>query len=264
MIQLVCIDVDGTLVGTGGAIHPDVWRAAHRARAAGVRLAISSGRPGFGLSRQYAERLDPSGWHIFQNGASVMRLPDGLSRSSVIPAALVQSLIARARATGRTFELYSDTEYAVEQVSERARAHAGLLGVPFAPRPLESLSGSVVRAQWLVSAAESVVIDAEPHPGLEIASSTSPVMPETRFMNITAAGVDKASAVRSVALEYGICLDDVMFIGDGWNDLGAMRIVGHPVAMANAEPAVRAIARTIVPDVDAGGVANALALAIPS
>lgn len=260
VIQLVCIDVDGTLVGTGGAVHPGVWLAAERVRAAGVHLAICSGRPGFGLSRQYAERLEPSGWHVFQNGASVMRLSDGLSRSSAISDTLVHSLVARARATGRTFELYTDTEYAVEQLSDRARAHASLLGVPFHPKPFASLTGPIVRAQWLVSPAESVVIDTEPHPGLEITSSTSPVMPDTRFMNITAAGVDKASAVRTVAQEYGICLDDVMFIGDGWNDLGAMRIVGYPVAMANAEPEVRAVARSIVPDVDAGGVCDALAL----
>jgi Cof subfamily protein (haloacid dehalogenase superfamily) len=264
MIQLICIDVDGTLVGTGGAVHPRVWATADRARDAGLHLVLCSGRPGFGLSRGYAERLDPAGWHIFQNGASVLRLSDGLSRSSPIPPALVHSLIARARTTDRTLELYTDSAYAVERVSDRARAHAALLGVPFAPRPLESLASPIVRAQWLVSPEESAVIATEPHAGLEISTSTSPVMPDTRFMNITAAGVDKASAVRAVAREYGTCLDDVMFVGDGWNDAGAMRIVGYPVAMANAEPEVRTIARTIVADVDAGGAADAITLAIDS
>ncbi len=264
MIRLICIDVDGTLVGTGGVVHPGVWEAAVRARAAGLQLVLCSGRPGFGVSRGYAERLDPAGWHIFQNGASILRLSDERSSSSPIPPLLVKSLVARARDTDRTLELYSDSEYAVERVSDRAKAHAVLLGVAFTPRPLESLHEPIVRAQWLVSPDAAAVIGGEPHAGLEITTSTSPVMPDTRFMNITAAGVNKASAVRTVARSYGIALDDVMFVGDGLNDLGAMRIVGYPVAMANAEPEVRAIARTIVADVDAGGAADAITLATGS
>jgi Cof subfamily protein (haloacid dehalogenase superfamily) len=262
MIQLICIDVDGTLVGTGGRVHPRVWAAAEQARAAGVRLALSSGRPGFGLTREYAERLEGDGWHIFQNGASVLRLPGGPSRSSPIDPALIRPLIDGARARDVTLELYTDSEYAVERVSDRARAHAGLLGVPFAPRPLDSLSGAIVRAQWLVSPAQAAILDAEPHAGLEISTSTSPVMPDTCFMNITAAGVDKASALRTVAAAYDIALGDVMFVGDGCNDLAAMRIAGFPVAMANAAAEVRAAARTIVGDVDAGGAADAIGLAL--
>jgi Cof subfamily protein (haloacid dehalogenase superfamily) len=262
MIQLICVDVDGTLVGSGGRVHPRVWAAAERARAAGVRLALSSGRPGFGLTRGLAERLDADGWHIFQNGASVLRLPSGPSRSSPIAPGLIRSLIDDARARDVTLELYTDSEYAVERISDRARAHADLLGVPFAPRSLESLTDPIVRAQWLVSPEQAAALDAESHPGLEISTSTSPVMPDTRFMNITAAGVDKASALRTVATAYDVALDQVMFVGDGCNDVEAMRIAGHPVAMANAAPEARAVARTIVGDVDDGAVADAIGLAL--
>ncbi|HEY4218309.1 MAG TPA: Cof-type HAD-IIB family hydrolase [Gemmatimonadaceae bacterium] len=264
MIKLVCLDVDGTLVGSAGRVHPRVWDAAARARAAGLRLALSSGRPGFGVSREYAERLDGDGWHMFQNGASVLRLPTGVSRSSPIAADLIRSLIARARESDVTLELYTDTEYAVERVSDRARAHAALLGVPFAPRPFESLTGPIVRAQWLVSVDQAAVLAAEPHLGLEVTTSTSPVMPDTRFMNITAEGVDKASALRTVAAAYDVSLEDIMFVGDGLNDVGAMRIVGIPVAMANAEPEVRAVARKVVGDVDDGAAADALLFALAS
>ena len=261
LIRLVFVDVDGTLVGSGSRIHPSVWPAADHARAVGVRLSLCSGRPGFGVSRSYAERLDPAGWHIFQNGASIVHLPIGASRSMHFAPDVVTSLIARARATGRQLELYTDTDYVVEQTSDRARAHALLLGVPFNPRPFESLAGPFVRAQWVVPLDQAPAIDAEPHPGLEMSSSTSPVMPDTQFMNMTPDGVSKAAAVRAVAAGYGVPLDEVMFVGDGWNDIDAMRIIGHPVAMANAEPEVRTVARTMVADVDDGGLAQALALA---
>src|SRR5678816_1897837 len=85
-IRLVCIDVDGTLVGSGGAVNERVWPAAARAREAGVALAVCSGRPGFGVTRALAAQVDPSGWHCFQNGASVVHLGSGQSRSSIRPS----------------------------------------------------------------------------------------------------------------------------------------------------------------------------------
>ena len=264
MIRLVCIDVDGTLVGSHGRVHPDVWNAAERARAAGIRLAISSGRPAFGITREYAARLDAEGWHIFQNGASVLHLPTGTSRSTHIAPETVAMLVHRARARGdaRLLELYTDTEYAFELASPRARAHAELLGVPFQPRPFDSLTGPIVRAQWVLSHEHAAVVAGESHPGLVVSASTSPVMPDTVFVNMTLAGVDKATAVRLIATEYALSLDEVMFVGDGHNDASAMEIVGEPVAMANAEPEVRAIARRFVGHVDEGGLAEALDVAI--
>src|SRR5438309_928473 len=101
MIRLVCIDVDGTLIGASGVVTPAVWAAAARARARGIRLAICTGRPGFGVARGYAAQLDPDGWHIFQNGSSVVHLGHGETRSGPLPAEAVTRLIARARGTGR-------------------------------------------------------------------------------------------------------------------------------------------------------------------
>ena len=262
MIELICVDVDGTLVGSSGDVAPEVWPAVEAARAGGARLVICSGRPAFGLTRELAERLDPEGWHVFQNGASIVHLPSGRSRSGRIPPETVQQLVRRARETDRILELYTDTDYAVESTHERARRHAGLLGVPFAPRPFEELRGGVVRAQWVVSLPEEPAVLVEPHDGLVLTPSDSPVMPDTAFISLTAPGLDKAAAVRAVAREYGVPLERVMMVGDGGNDLQVMRIVGFPVAMGNAEAAVRAVARHHVAHVDRGGLVEALDLAM--
>jgi Cof subfamily protein (haloacid dehalogenase superfamily) len=261
-IDLVCIDVDGTLVGASGGVLPEVWTAAQRTLAAGIHLAICSGRPAFGITRTFAERLNPAGWHIFQNGASVLRLDDHASRSEPIPRAVVFELIAQSRYRGRLLELYTDESYAFEIINERAHAHARLLGVPFLPRPFESLRGPVVRAQWVVSDDEAAALLDEPLAGLEFGPATSPTMPNTVFLNMTRTGVNKAAAVRRVAAAYGIPLSRVMFVGDGHNDIGAMSIVGLPVAMGNAERAVHAVARRRVAHVDEAGLIEAFDIAL--
>ena len=55
------------IVGASGIVHPKVWAAVERAQEAGIRLALCSGRAAFGVALEYARRLDPSGWHMFQN-----------------------------------------------------------------------------------------------------------------------------------------------------------------------------------------------------
>jgi hypothetical protein len=160
--------------------------------------------------------------------------------------------------------LYNDTGWVAESTAAWAEEHAKLLGVKFEPRPFETLEGPAVRAQWLLTRAEANHMMSCSHPGLEVAQSTSPLMPDTQFVGFTHAGVTKASAMRTIAEEYAVALRDVMYIGDSGNDLPALRIVGHPIAMANATPAVIAAAERTVASDDEGGVAEAIYLAIES
>jgi Cof subfamily protein (haloacid dehalogenase superfamily) len=264
MIGLVGIDVDGTLVGKSGEVSPRVWEAAELARTKGIRLALCSGRPAFGRAMEYARRLDAGGWHAFQNGASIVHLATGQSRSVALPPTAVTAFIAEARESGNVLELYNDQGWVTESTTPWAVEHAKLLGVKFEPRSFESLEGPAVRAQWLLTSPQASQMMSRPHPQLEAAQSTSPLMPDTQFVGFTHQGVSKASAMSTIAEAYGVDLEDVMYIGDSGNDLSALRVVGHPVAMGNGQPAVIAAAKHTVGSPDEGGVAQALQMAIAS
>ena len=257
-IRLIGIDVDGTLVGSSGVVPASVWEAAARARARGIHLVLCSGRPAFGTALDYARQLDPDGWHAFQNGASIVHLPSGKSRSVHLPNETVKGLVTTARSTGEVLELYGDSRYVAESELPWSREHAALLGVPFDPRPFEALGLPVVRAQWLLSSERADQVMASPHPALEVARSSSPLMPGVQFVGITRAGVSKASALHTIAAEYGVSLNDAMYVGDSGNDLSALAAVGHPVAMGNADTAVIRAAQRIVGHVDDAGLTDAL------
>lgn len=57
---------------------------------------------------------------------------------------------------------------------------------------------------------------------------------------------DKESALRGWAEEVGVALSDIAYLGNDVNDLPALRIVGWPVAVADAHPEVLAEARVVL------------------
>lgn len=262
MLGLIAVDVDGTLVGTGNVVREDVWAAFAGARARGMRVAVCSGRPAVGNALEYARRLDADGWHVFQNGASIVKVDSGESLSEPFPAEKVQALIEHAHRTDRLLEIYTDTDFAITKPGDLAERHAALLGLPYTPKRPEDLRGTVVRVQWVVPIAETAAVLAEADPALEFHPAGSPVMPDAMFISVTKAGVDKGSAIRRVAQKYSLSMDRVMAVGDGSNDLHLLRAVGHPVAMGNAEDVLKAVAETVVAHVDEGGLVQAVNLAL--
>lgn len=78
------------------------------------------------------------------------------------------------------------------------------------------------------------------------------------LLEVSAPGVSKATGLRWIAQRLGAAADDVLAFGDMPNDIPMLRWAGHGVAMANAHPAVRAVADEITAANIADGVACVL------
>lgn len=68
---------------------------------------------------------------------------------------------------------------------------------------------------------------------------------ELRVDAVIQGAQDKGAALRELAKEHGLELDDIAFIGDDLNDLPALRIAGLTLAPADAVLAVRDIAHHV-------------------
>ena len=66
-------------------------------------------------------------------------------------------------------------------------------------------------------------------------------------------GQRKANILREIAHDQGICLDQVIAVGDGANDLPMLRIAGLGVAF-RAKPRVRASAKQAISNVGLDGI----------
>lgn len=258
MLPLICLDVDGTLVGSIGVPSEVTWQAAADARARGQRLTLCTARLAAGPTRAWAERLDPDGWHVFHTGAARWHPVTGEVRIEALTDDDVERCAAIAAERGWVFEVYAWDDYTVDDDHPLAVGHAALLDLPFRRRPRSALSSEVVRVQFVVPLAEADAAIAAVPAGLDGSGATSPAMPDAAFVSVTRTGVSKAAGIAAVAGDLGVAMADVMMVGDGHNDLPAIDAVGWGVAMGNAAPEVLAAARLVVADVDDDGAAEAI------
>lgn len=270
-IGLILIDIDGTLVGTEDVIAPAVWDAVDEARAAGVHLAICTGRPGSGDALHYARLVSPDEPHIFQSGASVNWVDGRTVHVVEFPAASYPGQVGLARRTGQAFEVYTPTACFIERQTPWGRAHEEAIGLTttLVPDLLDlpdrrDVDGPVVRTHWVVPWGQWPPIEDEIRGdgGLEVSVARHADLTGACFTSVTARGISKASAAAVLARHHGLSLARTAMVGDGDNDLSVLRAVGLPIAMGNGTDAVKAAAAHTVAHVDDGGLAEAIRVAL--
>lgn len=264
MIPLVIVDLDGTMIGSSGTVQECVWQAVEKAKAAGVKAAVCTGRPCGGGSQKVAQRLGPNNPHIFHSGA-VVSYPDGRPLSvQALPGAVAEQVIAFSREHNLVLELYTPAEMFVERKTPLSEAHAKMIAMNAVVRDLKSVSASepIVRAQWVVTSAQLGITEALKLNNIQISRASSPVLKDTYFISITQAGVSKGSAVEYLAKHLKMSLANIMAVGDSRGDLPMLERVGHPVVMANSEAELLARYPTKVGDVENCGAAAAFELAL--
>jgi len=99
-------------------------------------------------------------------------------------------------------------------------------------------------------------------PQLILSTETNPVVKVRAAklkLEVIASCNDKQVALRTYCKGNGYELQRVLYVGNDINDLEVMKIVGFPVAPADAHPEVRAIARLVTQAKGGEGVVKELA-----
>jgi Cof subfamily protein (haloacid dehalogenase superfamily) len=244
MIQLIGIDVDGTLLDTSGAIPAANRAAIHAAVAAGVHVALVTGRS-YPFARPVAEGLPPSITLIVSNGA-VERGMDGSTRArrlldrNVAREVLAANAAHRA-ATALVFDRDSHGQIVFETMDW---SHPGRKG--YWARNKSLIARSVPLEDALVEDPIQVmfnggyesmriladVIRAQDHD--VTVSLTEYVHRDFSLVDVTDPAATKGAALASCARRLGVAREAVMAIGDNFNDLEMLEFAGVPVVMGNS------------------------------
>jgi Cof subfamily protein (haloacid dehalogenase superfamily) len=254
MIRLIGIDVDGTLLDSEGRL-PDENRNAIRAAVdAGIHVALVTGRS-YPFARPVAATLPPSMTLIVSNGA-VERGMDG----STLARRLLDRQVARRvlhamreyrDATALVFDRDAERQVVFETMDwdhpgrqkywSRNNSHIAqsvpledaltedpiqvmFNGTVDLMRPLADLLRRDARVQV---ASEGEVLEYS-------VLMTEYVHRDFTLVDVTSPDATKGHALAWRAEQMGLTPDEVMAIGDNFNDLEMLEYAGTPVVMGNA------------------------------
>jgi Cof subfamily protein (haloacid dehalogenase superfamily) len=261
LIKLIVVDLDGTVVKHDFTISPHVIDALRRARDAGVRVTIATGR-GPDSTRPFAEAIGVNAPVICTQGAQVVDLDTNtVLQRHTLSAATARHLIGfDPRETRAHTVLYIHDQIHVRGIKFAPEYYKKWF-VPQTPHISPQLTDALAKGP-----ADKVLFVIDPADGDAFARDLTGYAGANAFVARTHAlfveanppGADKGSGLAFLANHLGIAQDEVMAIGDQGNDLPMLRWAGLPVAMGNGSDEARALARWVAPDVDHDGVTAAV------
>ena len=255
-IRLVATDLDGTLLHTDGSVTPRTRRALSALEERGVTVVFVTGRPVRWMHDLW-EHVGGHGLAVCSNGGIVYDVRALAVREfRPIPrgVGLRVADLLRKGLPGTTFALERVSGFAKEREFMERYAlpddvQVGLLTDLFEPDTVKLL------ARHEEMEPERFWKDVDEIVGDLVSTTWSSV---GALVEISAAGVTKASTLARVCEELHIEAEEVAAFGDMPNDLAMLEWAGTSYAMANAHPSVLAVADRTAASHDDDGVAAAL------
>ncbi len=241
MIQLVISDIDGTLLPHGATqINPAVFPEIARLRAQGILFCPASGRQYASLRHLFAPITDEL-CYICENGSIVYGA--GAAHESevlhkiTLPAAETQQLCAEVMQLPGVEIVISGANTSYLCPKERDISHhlihdmgnqTVVLASP-ADVPEDVLKVSLFSPDGMTPA----LYDLQARWG----STFDAVVSGKEWMDFSKS--DKRMGVQCICDHLGIAPEHILAVGDNYNDVGMLQMVGHPYLMDTAVPALK-------------------------
>ena len=241
-VRAVALDVDGTLAGADHKVSPRAIAALSALERAGVAVIILTGRT-VGASRSIVEQAGLRTPFVACTGAVI---EDPVTGERLREQALDPELVSRTVEVAAAREL-SVTLWTPEAMhAERRDPYTELLEAlndehvhlgPLGP----VLEGPVVK----------IIVAAEPEQLDLLAAELREELPELvrsmdTFLETAIEDGGKAGALRLVLDRLGVAPEACAGAGDGDTDAEWLDMVGLPVAVENARPAVHAVSERVI------------------
>jgi hypothetical protein len=264
-IKLLVLDIDGTIAGESNQISSTVQQAVQAAQANGILVAIATGRMYRSALRFHQTLQSPLPLITYQ-GALIKDPESGeLHRHWAVPKqSALQLLDYFEQPTFHqrlSIHFYINDQLYVRQITPETELYAERSGI-------EPIAVGDLR-QWL---------DTEPTKILALSHNTDIIddllinlrqrytpaelyftKSVATFFEVTNPLVNKGTAVKYLAEELlNFQPNQVMAVGDNFNDVEMLAYAGIGVAMGNAPEEVKALANWVAPSVDQDGAAVAI------
>ena len=259
--RMIVLDLDDTLLRDDQTISPRTKEALMKAQEMGVKVVLASGRPTFGME-SIADELSLSqyGSYILSfNGGKIIncKTREEIFSSTLSPEE-IHGLYDISRREGVHIHTYVDNEIVTEDDNEFTRIESELTGLPIklVDSFKEAISEPVVKSLMVYDPERLQVVEALLQD--ELSEKFSVMRSKPYFLEFTELGVDKGTSLKQLIDACGIKQEEVIAIGDSFNDLAMIEFAGLGVAMGNAHDDIKAIANHVTDTNMNDGVAKVL------
>ncbi len=259
MIELLALDVDGTLVDEALSIRNRVREAVIQAQERGVVVTLATGRM-LEATVPFARELEIEAPLICYQGGLIQapRADEALYRATMDREIVEDALDWRAE-RGWHAVLYAENALFVAERRYPERFYRDLLGENL--HWVDDLASVLERHQpdkilFVADPPEADQIEAAMRQRFE--GQMEVVRSHANFVEGNPLGVSKGDALRRLADHLGIPQGRVMAIGDQGNDAPMLSWAGVGVAMGDASPVAKAAADWIAPPFSEDGAAVAI------
>jgi hydroxymethylpyrimidine pyrophosphatase-like HAD family hydrolase len=277
-IQLIAIDIDGTLMpSTGPRISARNCAALLAAEAAGIEIVIATGRrQAYAMPLIAQVGLDENSVMISSNGAVVRGFDGQLLDRRFLPVETARQLCAALRGYGTTVFTFDREGTGALVIESLNQLHARIDRWVEANRPYlleveplerafdageEPIQGMVCGTVVEMIAAERQLLMTDV--GGQIAMHrTEYAARNLSILDLLPPGCSKGAALDSLARIRGLERSQIMAIGDNLNDLEMLEYAGRAVVMANASEEIQALALRRGWEITASNDEDGVALAV--
>lgn len=260
--KMLVLDLDGTLTNNYKEITPRTKEALMQAQAKGVRVVLASGRPTYGITPIANELMltNHGGFILAFNGGKII---DYTSRETVFEQTIgkpeVEALYNAADKAGLAILTYQDYGIVTTQKDNNYVEHEAFIN----KLPVTQCDNFVEDLQYPINKC-LIVGDPTPLHELELQLSkdlfgqVEVYRSAGFFLECVPPGVDKAKSLERLLAMVNIDKDDVIAVGDGFNDLSMIEYAGLGIAMDNAPEEVKSRANFVTSSNEEDGVAKVI------
>jgi Cof subfamily protein (haloacid dehalogenase superfamily) len=257
-IELVALDLDGTLLDSAGRLPPRNVAAIARVQAQGVGVILATGKTWWSAV-DLIDKLGLTLPGVFSQGLIVREANGSIMREIALEYELVNDVLAYLEGRGLPYIAYNrdglltpfSDPYNDNIYGKYGEPDSRVLG-PMAGRAEELDINKLLMGDKEDLQARRV--DLEQRFGHRV--TVYQAVPE--YVEIMPPGVSKGAGVGWLLERLGIAPEAVLAIGDGENDIEMLNMAGIGVAVGNAARALQETADAVVSSNDNGGVAEAL------
>ncbi|MFC3883601.1 Cof-type HAD-IIB family hydrolase [Bacillus songklensis] len=241
--KMIVLDLDDTLLRDDLTISSRTKQALMDAQELGVKVVLASGRPTYGM-RSIAKdlRLEEYGSYILSfNGAKIINCQTNEELfSSTLSPETAHRLYDISRREGVGILTYTDDHIVTETAEPYASIESNLTGMPVMEVGsfIEAVSEPVVKVLMLKEAEK--LAEVEKKLQQELAGKLSVMRSKPFFLEFTEVGVTKGTSLDYLTQTLGIKREEVIAMGDSYNDLAMIEFAGLGVAMGNAPDDIKA------------------------